>query len=247
MNEEINKFGFFVADDNNKQRSSIWFVSSKNGSIYISAESIGGFLKLSIHPEKNSSDGKNCQIGLVTSYARKIKSEGYRAPKSLRWLRPITPEKGVVCVVSIIFPTDYLRGNIVKKSLVIGPKRKLKFVLPIAKKGYAVQVDIFYTKERLDTLIRKFKKINLKILGYFILSSNELAIITAKYIPFDSKMIPNLKNGHINPLKGAPKRGQSIKNTNAIMWAEPRDGSVIYVCEINGLTVKNDSKKQIKR
>lgn len=238
MDNEIDKFRFFVVDENDKPRSSIWFIREKNDSVYISVKTLAGFLKLSIHPDGSSRDGKNCQIGLVRDYVKKLQLKKYSIPKLIRWSRPETPNKGATCVVSIDFPTDYLRADI-KKATTVASRKKIRFALPIARSGCAVRVDIFYTKESPDVLFKKFTKLNFTPLGYMALSSDEFVIITARHIPFDSKNMPDF-NSHLGtPLEGAPKKGQSIKNAHAVMWTEPKDGSLIILSEINGLTVSN--------
>jgi len=239
MDNKIDKFRFFIIDDDNNYRSSIWFISSKKDSIYISAKTMGGSLKLSIHPD-NSKDNKNCQVGITSDYVKRLRDEGYNPLKSLRWTRPSTPDKGAVCVVSIEFPTDYLKADI-PKAQGEDVKKKMKFALPIAKPGCAVRVDVFYSKEQPDDLLKSFEKLNITMLGYITLSNNEFVLVVAHHILFDPRMIPDIKSRFGTPLDGAPAPGQSIKNAHAIMWTEPKDGSLIILSEINGFTVHNNA------
>ncbi|MCX6723127.1 MAG: hypothetical protein NT094_03600 [Candidatus Staskawiczbacteria bacterium] len=241
MNNEIDKFRFFIIDDNNNYRSSIWFISSKKDSIYISAKTMGGSLKLSLHPD-NSKDNKNCQVGITSDYVKRLKEKGYNPLSPLRWIRPSTPEKGAVCVVSIEFPTDYLKADI-PKAQDEDINKKLKFALPIAKSGCAVRVDVFYSKEQPDDLLKVFEKLNITMLGYITLSDGEFVLVAAHHTLFDSKMIPDIERRFGIPLDGAPEPGKSIKNAYAIMWTEPKDGSLIILSEINGFTVHNNTSK----
>ncbi|MFA5080402.1 MAG: hypothetical protein WC472_02130 [Candidatus Paceibacterota bacterium] len=229
------KFKFFICDNKNKPKSSIWFISSRNNHIYISAIKIGGAFKLSIHPE--AKDSKVCQIGIINDYAKNILKKGFLPPKPIRWTRPITPEKGAVSVISIFFPTNYLNGK-----LNINNLEDFDYAFKIAKRNCAVRIDIFYSKNKPPfdvnkkdyTILKKYIKLSFdkfEQVKVIELPSKEFVLITARYVNFNIS-IPNFHK-KFTLLKENP----SFKNLSAILFSKPEDGKLITLAEINGLKI----------
>lgn len=237
MLQKIDKFRFYVADDKGKKRSSVWFISfGKDDSIYIGPQSIGGKLKLSIHPIEKTKDRKNAQIGFKNDYAREARIKGFNIFKAIRWSKPIPKKNEVIYIASIYFPTDYLKGEI--KEALIGDKNT-KFALQMANIGSAVEVDLLCSLAPISEMVKL--SVDKKIVPIFGASfdSGENIIICARHVLFDPKLIPNLNNGKLCPLEGAPKPGTSIKNLNAVLHSAPKDGERIFLAEINGIEMMN--------
>ncbi len=100
---KIDKFRFFVVDEEDRQRSSLWFAHHSKNDVYVSVGVLGGRLKLSLHRDRN------CQFGMVRRYAELLNDRGLTPIRAIRWRRPQTPERGAFHIASVFFPTDFLR------------------------------------------------------------------------------------------------------------------------------------------
>lgn len=226
---KIDKFRFFIRDDEDRRRSSVWFVHHRGNDVYVGAVGLGGRLKLSLHRDQA------CQCGMVRSYREKLPLDGLAATRPVRWNRPRTPERGAVHVASIFFPTDFLRGEGVTND-----PGKLKFSLPMAPCGQATQVGLFYSFEQPAELEpRIVKQLTTPIL-YMTLPSEEYVSIVVRHVPFDSLQVPDLSKigPKVRPLDGAPPPGGRIENAHAILYGDHFDGRPGFsIVEVNGLTV----------
>jgi len=234
MADDIDKFRFYIVDNDNHRRSSVWSIRSYKNSLYISPGT-GGSLKLSIHP--GGEDGKDSQIGLKNDYAETYILQGYNIPKPVRWTRPITATTGPTRIVSILFPTDYLRGAY---DLPNNPKHKKHFALQIAGPKQAVEVGIFFSQQRPEVIEHTFLERLITPIVYGPLSSDEFITITACHIPFPDTAIPSFDKGSMTPLEGSPRPGEFVKGCG-LLFPDQKDGEPITIAEICGLTVSNIS------
>lgn len=230
----LDKLRFYIVDDNNRRRSDIWIVWVDNGSVYVSTKKLGGHSKLSIHP--NSVDGNTCQMGANMDYVQKEQANGYGVPLPIRWSRPATPKQGAVCVASIRFPTDYLKANI-GRPLPASPKKKIKFALPIAKPGHAVQVNILYSIEHPDLLEKQLISAGITTLGYWEFRSGEFVSVVARQVTFDPKILSELCKGITGQGWIKLRPGETRENCHCVLNNKPKDGEAILLLEINARKV----------
>lgn len=233
----MDKLRFFIIDEKNRRRSSVWDVFKNNDSLYVCPQNTGGSLKLSLHPD--AKDSKNSQMGIKNDYKLKIEAEGYFSPNPVRWLRPVASITEVTKVASIFFPTDFLRSNI-KDRKHPSSKKKIKFAIPIAKSGESVEINLFYTLNESEKIEKLLMENLFTLLGSFQLKNGERVLITARHVKFDSNLFPNLHTAKINPLPGAPKKGESFSNLHMILFSDPKENHPIFLAEANGLTVKKE-------
>lgn len=220
---------FFVADEDDRPRSSLWRAFSHKDDVYLAPRNIAGALKLSVHR-----DG-NCQYGTTAPYFRKAKERGIEEfPSLTRWRRPSTPEVGAVHLASILFPTDFLRSTTIAKPT------KLKVALPLAPPGHAIEVMLLYANVEPSVAENLLRNRGIAAFGFMTLLCGEIAILAARQVPFEAEFIPDLKSiaGQMRPLLGAPALDEKMSGLHAVlMHKKPADGDVIHLTEINGFTV----------
>lgn len=220
---------FYIADEDGRPRSSLWRAFCHKDDVYVAPRILGGSLKLSIHR-----DG-NCQYGTTGPYFQKAKERGIEEfPSLTRWRRPPTPEAGAVHLASILFPTDFLR------STTVATPTKLKFALPLAPPGHALEVMMFYANIEPSLAEQMLRDRGITAFSYMTLLCGEIAILAARQVPFEAEFIPDLKKaaGQMRPLLGAPALGEKMSGLHAVlMHKKPSDGEAVHLAEINGFTV----------
>lgn len=220
---------FYVADESDRPRSSLWRAFCHNDDIYLAPRKIAGALKLSIHR-----DG-NCQYGTTSHYFQKARGRGIeRFPALARWRRRPTPELGGVHLASILFPTDFLRSTQIAKPT------KSKVALPLAAPGHAIEVMVFYANAEPSVAAQALRERGITPFGCMTRLSGENTILAARQVPFEAELIPDMKSimGQMNSLLGAPALGEKKSGLHAVlMHKKPANGEVILLAEINGLTV----------
>lgn len=86
----IDKFRFFVADEQGRARSGCWHVVANKDDVFLGPDATGQTLKVSFHANDGRSlDGFNSQY--------------WKGPKRARWKRPETPPVGAAHVASSSF------------------------------------------------------------------------------------------------------------------------------------------------
>jgi hypothetical protein len=133
----MDKLRFAVGRDD--AFSSAWVIWAHNDSLYIGGIGRSGVSKFSFHGEEY------CQLATTKEHWTKMPEAGIPQPaerQNMSWRRLPTPDHGLLHVASLIFPTDYLRGQ--AKS---GKPKKPLLVIPSAPRGRAVVVGIFYSRE----------------------------------------------------------------------------------------------------
>lgn len=220
---------FYIADEHDRPRSSLWRAFCHGDDVYLAPRKIGGALKLSIHR-----DG-NCQYGTTRHYVQKARAQGIDAfPPLARWRRPPTPESGAFHVASILFPTDFLRSRTIARPT------KLKFAIPLAPLGHAIEVMVFYASAEPSLAEQALRERGITAFSYMTLLCGEIAILAARQVPFEAEFIPDLKSmaGQMRPLLGAPALGEKMSGLHAVlMHKKPVDGEAIHLAEINGISV----------
>ncbi len=226
---KLDKFRFYVVDEQGRRRSDIWFTGASSGSIYMASRKLGGSLKLSLHPRGQSRDGLDCQFGHPSFYAAKLQAEGTHPIPLLRWARKPLREREVLQVARVIFPTDLLTPL-----EAVETDGKLKFALPLAPKGQALELSIMCSradpKELEDSAIAR----GFTPFLYTQLGEQEFASIMARHTEFDASPIQALSGQPrpIRPFSGICAPGETIENARAIIvGGDPRTGEALSLIE----------------
>lgn len=224
-----NALRFYISDGDDQPRSALWRAFCRKDDVYLAPSNIAGALKLSIHR-----DG-NCQYGTTALYFQKAKEQGIEEfPSIARWRRPPTPEFGAVHLASVLFPTDFLRSK------TIAQPTKLKFAMPLAPPGHAIEVMLFYANVEPSLAEKLLRDRKITAFSYMTLLCGEIAILAARQVPFEAEFIPDLRKvaGQMRPLLGAPALGEKMSGLHAVlMHKKPADGEAIHLAEINGFAV----------
>lgn len=110
-------------------------------------------MKFSLH------DRENCRLAFTKEGTPAMRQQGLDVPKNravVEWYRNPAPENGAVHVVSLIFPTDYLR-------LPPPEGKKPIFQFAAAPPGKAIEFDFFFSREAEATLEGKLLQIGMPL------------------------------------------------------------------------------------
>jgi hypothetical protein len=159
-----------------------------------------------------------------------------KLPPRARWERPETPSVGVAQVASIMFPTDFLGGNI--PPFKSGPKRVPVLLAP---PRHAIEVGLFYSRADPPTIRTEINNAEGRCIGYFSLPGGENVAVAARVVPFNAALTPSASKGAWHALSGAPKDDEVIENCGGVALLHmPADGQIVTLAEINGVTIKRN-------
>lgn len=212
--------------------SSVWAAWDQGSEFYIAGVSMIGNSKISLHKSGI------CRIGLHEDAYNDLPKKGLKQPPDrafTKWRRLPTPDQGAVHVLSLIFPTDFLRLQEPTYN-----RKKPVLIMEAAPAGSAVQVGFFYSKENGKPMEEKLLQVG-HPLFYFALKNGETVWLVAKAIPFDSSSLPSgplgmSPDGVLDPA-AIPAPGTEKKNLTAIFWNSPKDGDPFYIWEVGGGTI----------
>ena len=232
------KISFFIVDEKGNPRSSEWIMYPYKDSFYVAVKNLSGHFKLSLHPVGKSEDGKDSQHGLVKKASLEIKKEGFGTPKLLRWNRPET-NKNANLVANIVFPTDYLKGEVSTKK----EEGKNKFVFPMAPEGHAVEIAVAYSLSEPDIINQVMSKQGYQMIFSVRLDTDELVAVGGRHALFDSSFLGTPEKAKFSELQQIAE-GTEMNNLHAIFSNEPKDGCFIQLAEVNGINYKKKETKE---
>ena len=230
---KLDKFRFYVADENGRRWSDIWFVGAHSGSVYMASRKLGGSLKLSLHPRGQSDDGLDCQFGHPSSFAAKQKAQGFRPIPLLRWGRKALREREILQVARVLFPTAYLAPMEASEA-----DGKLKFALPVAPTGQALELSIMCSREEPKEFEDSAIARGFTPFVYTGLEGGEFASIMARHVEFNGSPLQDLsqRSRSVQPLSGICAPGQTIENARAlIVGGSPESGEALSLIEAGPL------------
>jgi hypothetical protein len=143
------------------------------------------------------------------------------------------PVDGAVHVVSLIFPTDYLR--LPSPDLVPG-----KPIMPVeaAPPGKAIEFGFFFSREADVSVTPKFLQIGTPLLLTRLLNG-ETVWIVARETEFDRAAIPSEErwsgNVRFHDRAAFLEPGMVEKDLTTTFWNSPKDGESLRVIEIGGV------------
>lgn len=231
----LDRFRFYAVDDENRRRSDVWFVSSTGDHVYLAPRTLGGALKLSLHPPEVSRDGCDSQWGHTGNNVEAQRASGFRPIPLLRWKRPATPENGTVCVARILFAPDLLTT-----CDPLPEEGKSKFAFPLPSRGNALQFTVFYSRDAPQRAEEGFLRAGITPVCYLSLSTGEFVNLTAHHVPYQGKTREQFAadSREYSSLSGAPGRGEQIDNARAIVVAGyPERGQPLTLLEVGTMTV----------
>jgi hypothetical protein len=226
------KFRFVVATREG-HHSTAWFTRDvkKKNSFYIGARTIGGKMKISLHGELN------CRLAFTKEGMAAMKQQGLDVSENralVEWYRKPAPENGCVHVVSLIFPTDYLRLPAPESTF----KEPLLFV-DAAPPGKAVEFGVFFSRGPQIRAEPKFIQIGVPLV-YASLDNGDTVWVVAWETEFDRAVIPSADQWR-GSLRAADKKafldeGVELRNLSSVFWNAPKDGEILRVIETSGVT-----------
>jgi hypothetical protein len=148
-------------------------------------------------------------------------------------------------VVSLIFPTDYLR--LPAPELVPG-----KTVLPIeaAPRGKAIEFGFFFSREADASVKPKFLQIGMPLVQTHLLNG-ETVWVVARETEFDRMDIPSEERWagdvrfHDRAARLEP--GAVERDLTTTFWNSPKDGQSLRVIEIGGVTASVQGEMPVFR
>ncbi len=232
---EVDKFRFFIRDESNNQISSIWNIHHQNNEVYCYVASLGSRMKLSLHSQTGE-DGKDSQFGFQSDYRSKLKSQEIEDVRPLRWKRKDPTEGQYVNVVTLIFPTNYLKSKFPKRKI---NKKKIKFSLLVAPQGKALAIYILFTKNKRIKDEEEFIKNGFTPLVHMNLPNKDDVLVVARNMDFKDEVIPkNDKKGKLNKLDGWKDSKEIKNNLNGLIFNCAGDCKPFEIIETGGISVK---------
>ncbi len=166
-----------------------------------------------------------------------MKQQGLDVPGNrafVEWYRKPAPENGAVHVVSLVFPTDYLRLPPPESTY----KKPMLFV-DAAPPGKAVEFGFFFSREPQVTAEPKFIQIGVPLV-HASLDNGETVWVVARETEFDRAIIPSedrwSRNLRVADKKAFLDEGVELRNLTSMFWNTPKDGEILWVMEMSGVT-----------
>lgn len=230
---KLDKIRFAVGTEDGP-RSSWWFVKVEDtGDVYMSARSLGGRMKLSLHR-----DGF-CQLGYTDHQVKQTASTGLPPPTPkymFRWQRPPSPTRGARHVASVIIPTDLLNRD----PPPIPSRRRQRLLFPPALAGDALEFILFYSLEAARDLEKQFKQIAMPI-AYCQFANGETVNFVVRQVSFDTVAFlkqQDWNKARFRPLSramGELEAGGSLTGLTAFISNNPYVDGRIHLVEASNL------------
>jgi hypothetical protein len=233
----------FVVGTHGGSHSAVWnIVADKKNDYYIGNRGFFRLTKISLH------QSRICKVALTNEHVNGLKEQGLDAPDdkaSVTWRRVPAPVEDAVHVVSLIFPTDYLRlpapelppGDLVL-SIEAAPLRK------------AIEVGFFFSREADVPVKPKFLQIGMPLVLTRLLNG-ETVWVVAREAEFDRMSIPSEERwaGNVRFHDRAAFLEPGAVETDLIttFWNSPKDGECLRVIEIGGVTASVRAGKPVFR
>ncbi len=220
----------FVVGTPGKYYSAAWFAHGKKNSYYVGARTLGGSMKISLH------DDWNCRLAIPDEGVMAMKQQGLDVPDNrafVEWYRKPAPEEGANHIVSLIFPTDYLRLPLREPSY-----KKPVLIIQAAPPGKAIEVGFFSSREADATVELKFLQIG-KPLCRTTLENGETLWLVIRETEFDRAVIPSEERWPESEIfhdrQAFVDVGVQLDGLMSMLWDSPKDGETLRVIEIGGV------------
>lgn len=240
----------FVVGDVGKPYSARWSVWAHKCNVYLLSVPIGHAVKVSLHGDDGS---LVCQVANTEHYyATHIAGLPDAEDRSIvRWNRKSTPDRGLLRVASIQFPTDYLIG----KPITGTPKKPL-IAFPPGEAGTMVEIGVFYSRLPPDEAETLLGAVSTPIAYYSLPNGDNVSIAgrIRKYKPLNLPSGDKLTGGVPIPIrtrhwtedqKKEAIRASESGTASMIAFNDPADGDELIIVEMGGLklTLSENSTK----
>ena len=227
---KVERFRFGVGSDEDGY-SSVWLMCRDRNDVYLGIRDAMGMIKIDFHE-----DG-NCFLMIGKEFHEDQNMGPGRA--LVAWKRPKTKQGGVSHVASLVFPTGFLKGN-----LIVGKESKKILWIQPAPDGRAVEIGVFFTYEKPAIATNKYLGGVTQIFSTKLLNGQNV-LMAGQKIDFDSnrtrEKFSHMRGKAIRPELGLDP-GESITNATFHFYNSPKDGETFWITEIGGLNVSNEGK-----
>ena len=186
-------------------------------------------MKISLHDEWN------CRLAIPKEGMVAMKQQGLDVPDRafVEWYRKPAPEEDAFHVLSLIFPTDYLRLPLPEASY----KKPVLFI-QAAPPGKSIEVGFFSSREAYATVELKFLQIG-KPLCRTTLGNGETLWVVIRETEFDRAVIPSeerwAESERFHDRQAFLDEGVQLDGLMSMLWDLPKDGESLRVIEIGGV------------
>jgi hypothetical protein len=209
----------FVLQGPNNLCSAQWAVWGHKGSVYLASRSIGGSMKVSLHPRGDYRFAEPREQRTM-----RIGDEPRRLYAS--WPRSEAPATGAKMILSLMFPVDTFKLQQPK-----GTASKPLLILRVEKLGVSVQFGFFVSREPQATLESKLLRIGRPMFCWQHGVDTTISMVSRE-VPFNFSMLPPPPQ---IPSTSFPADAVDRPLT-ALLWGDPQDGALGLI-EVGGVTV----------
>jgi len=210
--------------------SATWTAFGSGSEYYIGARNVMGLTKISLH-----SSGI-CRVALTDTQFKALAEQGLVQPPDrafVKWNRKPTPIIGAHHVVTVVFPTDYL-----KLPKPQGTVKKPLLIFDAAPAGKAVEVGFFYSREEQWTLEAKFSRIGKAVICTTLDNGDTVSLVT-RITDFDRSVLPSQDQMDRARSTMLTKELHNIDDEHTGMfWNKPDDGGTLMLIEVGGITLR---------
>jgi len=218
--------------------SHTWIVRAHRGSYYVGVKGLAGYLKISVHPPKDSWSRYVGRLALTTEFINSRLDLGM-SPSSrvfTKWDIPVPPAKGAHAPLAVIFPTDHLYQN--KPN---GKRNKPLLLFSPAPKGHAVEVWFFHSVESIASLEPKLAKFGLPVLRNDLADGASVSVVVRQH-RFDPQLLPTeeaVTRGRMQWLESEPRPpvGTRWEQLSGLFWNKPKNGETLWMVDVGGITM----------
>ena len=232
----------FVVGSRGGHHSGVWSAWGYKNDYYLGARSFLGSQRISLH------QSRICRLAFTEKHMTELKAQWLDAPAdraSVKWRRLPAPQDGAIHVVSLIFPTDYLRLPLPEASY-----KKPVLIIEAAPPGKAIEFAFFFSREAEATVEPKFLRVG-RPLVRTILDNGETVWVVAREMGFDQRAIPSeerwTESTRFHDKEAFLDEGVGLENLTGMLWNAPKDGERLQVIEINGIRASMRAGKPIFR
>ena len=216
--------------------SGVWSAWGNKNDYYLGSRGALWSLRISLHKSLI------CRLAFTEKQMALLKEQELNAPTDraiVKWRRVPAPVEGAVHVVSVIFPTDYLR--------LPPPEGTSTLILRFnaAPPGKAVEFSFFFSREAEATLEAKLLRIGMPLV-WTSLDNGETVSIVAREMEFDRTIIPSearlAESLRFYDKAAFLDEGGELNNLTGMLWNKPKDGESLHVIEISGIAARYEEK-----
>ncbi|RVO81903.1 hypothetical protein [Sinorhizobium medicae] len=212
--------------------STAWATWEHADTIYIAGRTIGGFLKVSLHPVGGY------RLAFTKEFHPRVKDRAaaFSTRDLALWPKPDVSGHTAVLVTSLCFPTDFLKSGPPPSS---SAKQYLILQAPLA--GRAAYVGFFLSDScSIEVLEPFFLSRNMKPFIRWDFDDRSSISMVAWENAFDHSMLPKISApSAIVPLTDTGKIGPEElgDDLTGLLWNKPGPGAPLRIVELGGISL----------